>query len=83
MKKIIKFITCRDVSNPLYVLGHVYVNIAIILFITSLVVIIFSNNYEVSNNLFKYASYALGIPILNTIVFVIYAQINDRKELLE
>lgn len=83
MKKIIKFLTCRHVSNPFYVLGAVYLNIAIIFFIASLIINMFSNNYETSNALFEYASYALGILILNTIVFAIYAQISGRKELFE
>lgn len=83
MKKIIRFLTCRDVSNPFYVLGHVYLNIAILFFITSLIATLFFNNYEISNILFEYASYSFGIPILNTIVFAIYVSITGRKELFE
>lgn len=83
MKKIIKFFTCRDMSNPFYILGAVYLNIAIIFFIASLIVNLFFKNYETSNALFEYASYALGILILNTIVFAIYVSITGRKELFE
>lgn len=82
MKKLWNFINCRYVSNPLYVLSAIYLNIFLLLVLLSVIFTAIGNT-ELPNKLFQYGTYVLGILLVNGVVIVIYVALTGRKDIID
>lgn len=85
-QKIYKFISfgyLKKVKNPLIILNKIYLHIAIIFVALSTATSFGTANIKLSNKFFEYASYTVGIIILNAITFAIYETLSKRTDLLE